>query len=203
MLYADPSASQLEVQSREENVAEIDAASELGSAIYSHLNTFCEISLTGFEDLALEFSPCAGMRVSVLPMDYPVGRPSRFAYLDEKGFFHVVEATSGEKGPFRKLASGRLERGAPLEITLYDAKSAIAVIVMEDWAAQVSTELSPTAGWGVPQNAIEFSLHGDSTRSAASLFFTLASTSAGRGFDSVGHAAGSYRNRMTVRYLPP
>jgi hypothetical protein len=159
--------------------------------------------LTGFEGLALEFSACAGTRVSVLPMDYPVGRPSRFAYLDAQGFFHVVEATSGEKGPFRKLASGKLDRGTPLEITLYDAKRAIAIIVVEDWVSQVSTELSPTAGWGVPQNAIEFSLHGDSPRSPASLFFTLASTSVGRGFDSVGHAAGIYRNRMSVRYLPP
>jgi hypothetical protein len=65
-----------------------------------------------------------------------------------------------------------------------------------------STELSPTAGWGLPQNAIEFSLSDPNPASPATLFITLASTSVGRGFDSVGHTPGTYRNRMRIQTAP-
>jgi hypothetical protein len=47
-------------------------------------------------------------------------------------------------------------------------------------------------------NAIEFSLEGDAPGSEAALFITLAGTSVGRGWDTVGHAAGTYRNRMRI-----
>jgi hypothetical protein len=130
--------------------------------------------------------------------DYPFGRPARFAYVDEARRFRVVEASSGEKGPFRVLAEGRLEPADPLEIRLYDDDRPIARIRLLDWSAQASTRLSPTAGWGVPENAIEFSLSGNEPTSPASLFITLAGTSVGRGWDSVGHAAGKYRNRITI-----
>jgi hypothetical protein len=36
----------------------------------------------------------------------------------------------------------------------------------------------------------------------ATLFITLASTSVGRGFDSVGHTSGTYRNRMRIQTAP-
>jgi hypothetical protein len=149
------------------------------------------------------FSPCPDKPIDVLPTDYPAGRPARFAYLDAAGIFHVVEASSGEKGPFHELASGKLPRDQALEITFLDTNRSIGSVVLADWSAQVSTDLSPTAGWGVPQNSIEFWLGGDNPRSNASLSISLACTSVGRGFDSVGHAAGVYRNRMTVRLLPP
>ena len=45
--------------------------------------------------------------------DYPFGRPARFAYVDEARRFRVVEASSGEKGPFHILAEGRLEPMSP------------------------------------------------------------------------------------------
>jgi hypothetical protein len=63
-----------------------------------------------------------------------------------------------------------------------------------------STELSPNPGWGLPQNAIEFSL--PDPASPANLFITLASTSVGRGFDSVSHAPGTYRNRIRIQPGP-
>ena len=64
----------------------------------------------------------------------------------------------------------------------------------------MATQLSPTAGWGVPVNAIEFSLspYDHSPTGPASIFITLAATSVGRGWDCVGHSAGAYRNRITI-----
>jgi hypothetical protein len=201
--YAGIGLTELTVSAGEGATARIESITEIPVAIYSHLNTFCEISINGHTKLALKFSPCPGETIDVLPMDYPVGRPARFAYLDASGVFHVAEARSAEKGPFHDLATGKLERTQPLVITLLDNSHAIASIVLEDWAAQLSTGLSPTAGWGVPQNSIEFSLDAEHARSSASIFITLASTSVGRGFDSVGHAPGIYRNRMTVRFVAP
>jgi hypothetical protein len=204
MRYLDRlAATYFTVDGKEPGAVRIEAVSGLRRATYSHLNTFCEISVSGHSKLALKFSPCSGEAIDVLPMDYPVGRPARFAYLDASGVFHVAEARSAEKGPFHDLATGKLERTQPLEITLLDNSHAIASIVLADWAAQLSTALSPTAGWGVPQNSVEFSLDAEHPRSSASIFITLASTSVGRGFDSVGHAPGIYRNRMTIRFLKP
>jgi len=131
-------------------------------------------------------------------MDYPFGRPLRFAFLDASGRFRVVEATSGEKGPFRELASGPLRRGEPLTIELCDEDRPVTRIVLDDWSAQADVQPSPTAGWGAPANAIEFSLSGDEPTSAATIYVSLASTSVGRGWDCLGHRAGTYRNRVRV-----
>ncbi len=177
---------------------EIQATSELPRPIYSHLNTFAELSVRGHRRLSLAFSPCPDRAVDVLPSDYPTGRPLRSAHLLADGRFVVVEATTGEKGPFRTLATGPLARAAPLTISVLDDGKPIADVQLLDWAAQASTEPSPTAGWGIPQNAIEFSLDGDAPGTSASIFVTLASTSVGRGFDTVGHAAGTYRNTIRL-----
>jgi hypothetical protein len=193
--------SGLRVSATGDDGAEVESITRISEPIYSHLNTFCEITLAGHSKLSIAFSPCAAQRIDVLPMDYPVGRPSRLAYLDSAEVFHVVQATSGEKGPYHELASGKLRRGEPLEITLYDEGRAIASVSFADWTSQLSTELSAVAGWGVCDNAIEFSLRDEGLRSGASIFVSLASTSPGRGYDSVGHAAGTYRNRMSVRLL--
>lgn len=179
----------------------VDASTELPNPVYSHLNSFCDVEFAGHRRLALSFSPCPELRADVKPADYPFGRPGRVAYLDAAGRFHVAEATSGEKGPFRDLGNGALSRTDPLIVTVYDEDQPRLQISWHDWAAQASTALSPTAGWGLPVNALEFSLSGDSPRSLASLFVTLAGTSVGRGWDSVGHAAGTYRNRMRIEAL--
>ncbi len=176
----------------------IDAATRLDRPVFSHLNSFCDLEVRGHRRLALQFSPCGATRIEVLRFDYPFGRPARFAFVDAARRFRVVEASSGEKGPFRILAEGRLEPSSSLEITLCDEDRAIGRLTLLDWSAQASTQLSPTAGWGVPENAIEFSLNGNEPTSPASLFITLAATSVGRGWDSVGHAAGTYRNRIVI-----
>jgi hypothetical protein len=183
----------------------VEAMARLPHPVFSHLNAFCDVRVSGSRQLAISFSPCPDTIITVRPADYPTGRPLRLAYRDAQGGFHIVEAASGEKGPFRELGQGRLERSQPLAITLHDRGVAQARVVLEDWPAQVGTALSPTAGWGLPVNAIEFSLQGDEPGATASIFITLAGTSVGRGWDSVGHRAGTYRNRMRIEVLeaPP
>lgn len=202
--YVDPSTgeSSLSVIADDPDspAATIESITRLDEPVYSHLNTFTELGIYGHRSLAIEFSPCPGVRIDVLPSDYPVGRPARCAYMDGSGNFRVVEASSGEKGPFKPLATGRLARGDPLAITLYDADAPLCRITLVDFSAQAGAARSPTAGWGLPVNAIEFSRYGDSPTSPVGITVTLAGTSVGRGWDTVGHAAGTYRNR--VRFEP-
>jgi hypothetical protein len=195
---SDYEAALLVDPGREGAPVRLEAMAHLAHPVFSHLNSFCDVLVSGHRRLSIAFSPCPETVVEVRPAEYPVGRPLRLAYLDAQGTFHVVEATSGEKGPFRELGRGRLTRSQPLAITLYDLGVAQARVVLEDWSAQVGTALSPTAGWGLPVNAIEFGLEGDGPGSPAGIYITLAGTSVGRGWDSVGHGAGTYRNRMSI-----
>jgi hypothetical protein len=180
----------------------IEAITRLDQPEFSHLNSFCDLEVRGHRRLQLSFSPCPQMRVEVVHFDYPFGRPARFAFVDSNRRFRVVEASSGEKGPFRTLADGRLQPAEPLVITLHDEGREVGRISLADWSAQASTQLSPTAGWNVPVNAIEFSLSDEDPSSPASIFVSLAGTSVGRGWDSVGHSAGTYRNRIVIEALP-
>ena len=179
------------------------AGTMLPRAVYSHLNVFSEVSISGHKKLSLIFSPAPDKPIDVTYGEYPIGRPQRSAYLGADGVFRVVEATSGEKGPFHELASGPLARDAQLTITLLDQGVPFARLTFADFAAQAGTQLSPTGGWGYPVNAIEFRLEANSDKAMASLFLTLASTSVGRGWDSVGHGAGMYRNQITIEYIKP
>lgn len=183
------------------NAIDVEAFTALASPIYSHLNTFCELSIAGHKRLAIAFSPCPTAKIDVTYYDYPFGRPATFACLGADGIFRILRATNSEKGPFSEIASGPLSRGDPLGITLFDEDRASIRLTFDDWSSQLSTQPSPTAGWNVPANAIEFSLMSDNPRSPAGIYMTLAATSVGRGFDSVGHSAGTYRNRIHVERL--
>lgn len=176
----------------------IEATAELDQEVYSHLNSFADVMVTGHERLGVAFSPCEDVVVEVLPADYPTGRPMRLAYLGRDGIFRVVEASDGEKGPFRELGSGPLERGEPLGMTFFDEGRPVARMTLEDWSAQAGVQLSPTAGWGVPVNAIEFVRTGNDPKAPAAFYCTLAGTGVGRGWDSVGHREGVYRNRVKI-----
>jgi hypothetical protein len=178
-------------------ICSINSCTRLDTPVYSHLNTFSAITIRGHRKLALSFSPCNEAHIDVLPADYPVGRPARFAYLDS-GLFRVVEASSGEKGPFRTLGCGPIDTSRWLLVTLWDEDQQVGSIRFDDWTSQASTDLSPTAGWGVPVNAIEFSRMGNGLDSPVQIWLTLAGTSVGRGWHSVGHAAGTYVNQMSV-----
>ncbi len=74
--------------------------------------------------------------------------------------------------------------------------------MLKDWSRQLSTTLSPTAGWGVPTNAIEFQRLDTNEDAPAAIWITLAATSVGRGWETVGHSAGTYRNRVLFRVEP-
>jgi hypothetical protein len=176
----------------------VEAVTRLDQPVYSHLNSFCDFEVRGHRRLALEFSPSPGVPIEVRRSDYPIGRPARFAFVEADRTFRVVEASTGEKGPFRTLARGRLDLEDDLTITLHDQGQPSDRITLSDWSWQADTTLSPTAGWGVPVNAIEFSLAADPPSSPALIFVTLAGTSVGRGWDCVGHNAGAYRNRIRL-----
>ncbi len=182
--------------SGDEATLHVDARTVVPAAVYAHLDAFTAIRIRGHHHLFIAFSPAPNQKIEVTYAEYPTGRPSRLAYLTS-GELHVVEATSGEKGPFHELARGAIS--GPLGMTLFDDDQPIADLVFADFTAQASTELSPTAGWGVPQNAIEFSLTADHLDAPISIFLALAATSVGRGWDSVGHAPGTYRNRIEIR----
>ena len=197
--YDGEEPSTLRLSAPRDDTLRVDATTVLPAAVYSHLNSYCAIGIGGHRRLFLVFSPMPTERIEVRFSEYPTGRPSRFAYLDAASVLHVVEAETGEKGPFTELARGSLAANAALGITLFDEQQPIARIDLADFAAQASTQISPTAGWGVPENAIEFSLRRDRPDADAVIYITLADTSVGRGFDSVGHAAGTYRNRIELR----
>lgn len=197
--YADDDTSMLAVDAAAPEQIEIDAQSRLPQPVYSHLNSYCDITIGGHRKLRMSFSPCDETKIDVKYADYPFGAPMRFAYFDAgANRLRIVEASDAEKGPFHELASGPLSRGEPLTITLYDEDTRLCAITLHDWSAQASDEISPTAGWGVPANSISFSLNQRSDGSPASIFISLADTGVGRGYDTVGHPAGTYRNRMTI-----
>jgi len=131
-----------------------------------------------------------------------VKQNARFAYVDAAGGFHVVEAAKQRRGPFTELASGTLRAGAPLTVTLYDGDKPLFAVALEDYVAQASTGVSPAAGWGVPQNAIEFMRGGDAETTPVLVTASLAATTVGQGTATVGHAAGVYRNRMSITVAP-
>ncbi|MEZ4340079.1 MAG: hypothetical protein R3B82_25950 [Sandaracinaceae bacterium] len=176
----------------------LDAAFTVDEPIFTHLARWSRLRFRG-QDAQVRFSPCGDVAIDVRPYDYPEGRPARFAYLADGDRFVVAEATSGEKGPFRTLCEGPMRRDEVLGIELLGEGVHVSVELL-DYASQASTEPSPTAGWGVPQNAIQLLRAGNRPDGAVSLHFALAATAIGRGWDTVGLAAGTYRNRMRVRW---
>ncbi len=194
--FRDDGESTLVVR-RDESDVRIEAVSTLHSPVYAHLDSFTTIQMTF--DATIAFGPTGTTRFPIEPADYPAGRPVKLGYLDEDHVFRVVRAGDAEKAPYTELGAGPLERGAPisLEIRPRDGSDAGCRVTFDDWSAQLSTEPSPTAGSGVPQGSIQFF----SRDGVALVAITLADTGPGRGFDSVGHAAGTYLNRMHVEPL--
>jgi hypothetical protein len=192
--YKDEDMSVVDVTTRDGGV-QLDARSRLARPVFAHVDTFGELTLQGHHKLTLSFSPVPKERVEVAP----VTTAARFAYVDASGTFHLAQASQLTRGPFSEIASGPLPRGEPLVITIYDDGKPMFTVALDDWAAQASTQPSPTAGEGIPVNAIEFVRGGEAESSAALISLTLADTSIGRGTQTVGHAAGVYRNRISVR----
>jgi hypothetical protein len=198
LFYRDEDVSVLDV-SLADGAVEIDSRSRLPRPIFSHANSFAELAIQGHQELTVTFSPAATKRIAPAP----VTAPARLAYLDELGVFHVMQASDQHRGPFTEIAAGPMKRTEPLVLTLYDRDKAVFRVILKDWAAQASTQLSPTAGAGIPVNAIELMRGGEPKSSPVLLAFTLAGTMIGRGVQTVGHAAGVYRDRLTISLLSP
>jgi hypothetical protein len=183
----------------------LEAWTRLDARVYSHLNSFSWLLIDGHRALGVGFSPCPAQVIALTHADYPSGAPARFAYLDRYDVFRVVQASDAEKGPFTTLCEGKLARGQPLSVVLYELTTVphqpLAIIDFDDWSSQLSTQLSPTAGCGVAENAVEFGLGDERPSSTAHLALTLAGTGIGRGWDSVAHAPGVYRNRVRIQRL--
>jgi hypothetical protein len=194
LYYKDEDASVLEVGTRD-GAVELDARSRLSKPIFAHASSYAELTISGHKKLTVSFSPVPQQRLEVAPAT----APARFAYLDAADGFHVMQASQRQRGPFTEIAAGRLRRADPLVITVYDGDKAAFSITLDDWAAQASTQLSPAAGSGIPVNAIELARGGDAETAPVLITLTLADTSIGRGTQTVGHAAGVYRDRITVR----
>lgn len=116
--YRDSTTVRLPLK-QQDGVVKWTSWSSLAEDTASHLNSYFSLIIEGHQNLTIGFSPCPGKPIDVLPTDYPTGRPARFAYLTEQQKFRIVEATSGEKGPFRLLSAGKLQRGEPLSITFF------------------------------------------------------------------------------------
>lgn len=190
--FTDDGQSTLAVR-RDPGGVDIEAIASLSAPVYAHLTSFTSITIPF--DATVSFGPTGATTFPIEPADYPSGRPIRLAYMDAEGAFHVALADDAEKGPFRELAAGRLGRGEPLVLELHARNSGCRLTFL-DWSSQASTEASPTAGWGVPQGSIQFF-----SRGSGLVLLTLADTGPGRGFDSVGHAAGTYRNRIRIEAI--
>lgn len=174
----------------------LEAITGLEKPVYSHLNQYCILSLKGLKTPRIAFSPCAEKPIDMQPHAPPARHPVRFAYVSAQKTFHVAEAQRKEKGPFTELASGPHDPATPLTLTFLDGETPKLKVTLLDFTAQAGTVLSPTAGWGMPVNAVEFSL--DDSTGTVTVWFTLAGTGIGRGWDTVGHPPGTYRNRMKV-----
>ncbi len=196
--YQSDFSSILSVNVKYPKLVTLESTSHLTKPIYSHLNGYCSITLTETysKPVSILFSPCPDTPIEVKPADYPIGQPVHSAFLNEDGF-HVVQATKKEKGPFTKLASGPLTRGEPVSLTFVVDGSPIFRVKLNDWSRQASIDLSPTAGWGFPMNSITLWPR----RDGCYVSIALAETSIGRGWDSVGHKEGTYRERMQVELL--
>lgn len=187
--YTDDGKSLLDVTQRDGALA-VDARSSLSAPVYSHENAWAELTLRGDKKLSVAFSPAPAQRIEVPA----AGAPTRFAYVDATGRFHVAEAKERKLGPYRELTAGDLK--GPLVITIYDGDQPAFRVTLEDWATQASTALSPTSA--LPENAIELARAPGGDDAPAYLLFTLASTRIGRTTQTVGHTAGVYRDRMTI-----
>ena len=188
--YTDDGETSL-VATRDAKGLDIEAISRLPRPIYSHLNAFTTIHVP-FE-ATIAFGPTGPREFPLEPHD---GRPRQLAYLGADIVFHVVRAAEEEKGPFTELARGHLGRDESLTIVLRheDGSPGSCRLTFKDWAPQLSTEPSPTAGWGFPQNSIQFSSRGKE----GFIVLALAETGPGRGWLSVAHDEGTYRNRVRV-----
>jgi hypothetical protein len=180
----------------------IEAATWVPKKTASHLSRYSDVTVTGLNKPSLRFDATGSAELPVVPFDYPKGRPAHFAAMTPSGDFVAWRGTSAEKGPFIELARGKLDRAAPLTMTLLDEGQPQCSVTWQDFAAQADVTLSPAAGEGVPVNVVQFGKPA-SDESRVVVIVSLASTGVGQGMETVWHAPGVYRNRVLVDATNP
>lgn len=173
----------------------IAARSALRQDTWSHLNHCLLISVNGHRHLSLR---CSAIDQLDLPLE--PGQAQRFLALEPTGHLAAWRCAEREKGPFRQLGSG--QTGDHVWLTLCDNGVPFIRFDVSDWLAQASTAISPTAGVPVPEHALECLVTGRQSGSTVLLWFSFAATSLGKGFQTVGHASGTYRMNVVVETLP-
>lgn len=172
----------------------------LDRPVWSHLNSFVSFRVPRRSRLAIRFAATGARDFEISPADYPYGRPMHLAWLERDGAFRVAIASTGEKGPFEVLASGRLAANEPVSFTLSADSGRACHVELSGWASQAGFAQSPTAGWGLPVNAVEF--FRDPADGEALVSFTLAGTSVGWGLSTAGHQPGSYETMIKLQPEP-
>jgi hypothetical protein len=199
--YTDDGESSL-IATKDAKGLDIEATSKLPRAIHSRLNAFATIHVP-FET-SLSFSPTGKAKFAIDSADESAASQLHFAYLGPDLVFRMVRSSNAGPGQYTELARGHLGRDEPLtiEIRHKDGSTGTCRLTFKDWSSQLSTEPSPAGGPGIPQNSIQLVPRGKET----SILLTLAEPGPGRGWQSVGHAEGTYKNRIrvdTVMTEPP
>lgn len=197
----EPSLRSLRVDERDGGFA-LEATTELPHAVHSHLNRFLEVQLRGFDAPALTLSPTGDQAFPLLPFDYPHGRPAQFAAVLDDDTLLVARGTDAEKGPFVTLARGPLAGAERLALGVFDGTTLVARLTVDGFVAQADRGPSPTAGYGVPANVLEFGVpplqpEGE-PKPVGVLHLSLAESGVGEGLDTVTHAAGRYWVRVEL-----
>ena len=148
----------------ENRTVHVRCATRVKREVASHLSSVMQLDLAG--DATIEGLPWR--------LDHFQDR-TEFAAI-RNGGTEFLRASRGEKGPFETV--GSWDRRDPL-LTVGGWK-----VRVRGWADQGSPQPSPTAGWGVSQATIE--------KAGATYFWSLASTSIGRGWHTVRTAEGVY-----------
>lgn len=183
-----------------EHTLELDVRCVLPSPAWAHLGHSAVIAIHGGRDLHLSLAEPGAPLTPIAPLDLVGGMPAAAVYLGPYERVHLVRGAANDKGPWTHLASAPMEDG-DLRLWIHEGTRRIAEIELPAFAAQASTAPSPTAGWGLPQNAIEFR-GASEPDGAAQLWVSPAATSLGRGFQTVGYRRGTYRSAVRIRPMP-
>jgi hypothetical protein len=178
--YTDDGESTL-VATKDAKGLDIEAVSKLPEPVYSDRNAFTTVHVPFAAWISFGPTGREHFEPSAAPMVARLGSDMLLRVEDD-----------GRK----ERARGPLGRDEPLvvEIGHRDQKTASCRLTFKDWASQLSTEPAGPSAGSPPQNAIELSSKGDEV----SLVFSLARPD-GEGWPAaVGHAAGTYENRVRV-----
>jgi hypothetical protein len=111
-----------------------------------------------------------------LPSDYGADRSGDFLVLRDSGM-ELLRPAHDEKGPYETIMKWNMQFAPAFH---WDSEE----VTIRGWHVGASRAESPTAGWGVPQGAIE--------RVDNDVVVSLAATAVGRGWHTVRTAPGTY-----------